>query len=260
MKSDLPKNTQNNEEKILKEIMKGLDTQGYKKLWSYFFEVMRTEKFQKKIKSLRIDFDIPEKCFELQNNFPPKNWKYRLDNPAWNKRIETICAEYDLHFSYWSNVIENYAFYNDLSLIFNSSYDLCFFIDVNNDLKKLDLDEKRMAIKIKKSDDHHFPFAIRISPYASERDIIDFIKKNFTTLIEPNQKRYFENNSIKKVPIGKTKKKKFSIQERNDFLYKNQNLPKKDLMKIISEKYPPAIDYAYITNIISKENKKRKDV
>ena len=247
------------EESALKAILKGLDTQGYKKLWSYFAEVIRTEKFKKKMAVLRAEFDIPEGGFPLQKNFPPKEWKYRLDNPEWNERVEAVCNAYDLHPSYWRNVIENVLFYDSLELVFSTSYDLCLLIDLKEGLKGLDSEEKKRGREIQKADDKHFPLAIRISPYASERDIVDFVRRNFTALIEPNQKRYQKESST----IGKVRQKKSAVQERNDFIYKNRHLPRKELMRLTNDKFAAstgAIDYSYVGTIIRLETKKQKEV
>ena len=102
-----------------------------------------------------------------------------------------------------------------------------------------------------------FPVDIRISPYASERDILDYIKKMYSFFIKPIQERYKE-----KTNLGKVKNKKEIIQLRNDLIYKNRHLKLKEIMALIGEEFGNSaiIDCGYIGKIISLEKKKRKDV
>ena len=110
--------------------------------------------------------------------------------------------------------------------------------------------------EIQQADNEIYPLAIRLSPYASERDIIDYVKKNYAFTIAPAQKSYQKSG----VPIGKLRKKDQKREERNEFIYQNRRLTGKELMGLVNDKFGEVLDYGHIRKIISLENKKRKEV
>lgn len=97
-----------------------------------------------------------------------------------------------------------------------------------------------------------YPIALYINPDVSQRQIQDFISKNWA-FIEAHRKDTKAN-------ISGFRKKKKTIQERNDFIYENQQLPRKEIMRLLYEKYGEKldIDYGYIGKIISLEKKRRE--
>ena len=105
--------------------------------------------------------------------------------------------------------------------------------------------------------DEKFPVVIRVSPYASERDILDYVKKMYSVFILPIQERY-----KKQTTLGKVKNKRQFIQDRNDYIYENRHLPRKEIMRLVTDKFGGeySIDYGYIGKIISLESKKRKEL
>ena len=96
-----------------------------------------------------------------------------------------------------------------------------------------------------------YPIALYINPEASQRQIQDFIAKNWS-FIQAYKKD-------KKINIYRKKKKQ--TQERNDFIYKNRHFPRKQIMMMITDKFGAenTIDYGYIGKIISIEKKRREN-
>ena len=67
-------------------------------------------------------------------------------------------------------------------------------------------------------------------------------------------KQYLDQN----VKIGKIKTKKESIQKRNQFIYENKHLPRRQIQKVVKYSFNESLDYEYIGKIISDEKKRRK--
>ncbi len=93
------------------------------------------------------------------------------------------------------------------------------------------------------------PVALFINPEVSQRQIQNFIAKNWV-YIKVHQKN-------KKGRITGFKKK--STLERNDLIYKNRHLPRKEIMQIINIKFGIILDYGHISKIISLEKKRREN-
>ena len=100
-----------------------------------------------------------------------------------------------------------------------------------------------------------FPVRVDISPYASKRDILDFIRKNYDRIKEIQDK-----HKIKVIKIGKIRSRKPHIQKRNDFIYKHRHLPRREIMRLVSKKFNEVLDYGHIGKIISLEKKRRKEM
>ena len=260
-------------EKELRKILqnkkeKALSTQSHKKLWNYYIEITKSEHFLKTVSKIRNQNQIPEQGFPTPDRnhklleLNPKNrffitpfWKH-ADQPEKNlnniqKEIKKLCKKYNLHYMDWVEVMLNYIFYSEKNIIqLTNSFNLCLVSDLVFEKKE------SFGREFKESDDMAFPIAVRISPYASLRDIKDYIDKMYTSEIKPLQEHH-KNTEIK---IGKFKTKNEKIQERNDFIYQNKDLPLKKLRTEISNKfgYDGILDDGHITKIISLEKKRRE--
>jgi hypothetical protein len=53
--------------------------------------------------------------------------------------------------------------------------------------------------------------------------------------------------------------RKKSTLERNDLIYKNRHLPRKEIMQMVSKKFGKTLDYGHISKIISLEKKRREN-
>ncbi len=229
-------------------------SQGYKKLWNYFTDITKTIYFRKKIDELKKKYDIPLEGFDKSKGMiiPPQEWKYKHTKKQneYGEDVKKICQEYNLHFLFWSTNIDFLVFYNELSNVADDGYDLCLFTDLKEESME------PFSKDTQDADNAYFPLAIRISPFATQRDIIDYIKKHFIVL-KKWQEMYLKD--LKQGNVGKIRKKKESIQKRNDFIYENRKLPRKKIMELVADKFKEYLDYGHIGKIISLEKNKREN-
>lgn len=98
-----------------------------------------------------------------------------------------------------------------------------------------------------------YSIALYINPEASQRQVQDFISKNwdFIKHYEVEDKKVFSN----------IRKKSSLKQKRNDFIYKNKNLPRKKIMQMVNDEFPniEPVDYGNVGKIISLEKKRREN-
>ncbi len=235
---------------------KSWNSQGRVKIENYAKEVVRTTRFQERVLELRKKYEIPVNGFPQVDNrtVPPREWVHShsdTNRELW-KDVEKMCADYGLHFVYWSDPIQSVLFYNEPLEAMHGA-DLCLLVDLQSE------GEDPFSKEIQEADNRFYPLAIRISPQATQRDIIDFIEKH-DVFIKQMQEHYLKDATGQK--IGKVKKKNPKVQERNDFIYENRNLPRRKIMEAIADKFgsEAVIDYGHISKIISLEKQKRKEV
>lgn len=138
---------------------------------------------------------------------------------------------------------------------FANVYDLKHFNDVGLKLYETKEEADRHAgLFIRSEITPITPIAVCINPYMTERDIVDFVKKTYKAGIEPIQKRYRK----KHIKLRDARKKSKKKQERNEFIYKNRNLPISELISLVADTFGQILDYTYIQTIIRKEKEKRE--
>lgn len=239
-----------------KMVDRNYSTQGYKKLWNYYNEIIRSEYFQDKIKYLRKKYNIPIKGFP-KKDLGTKWWSSDDYGPEVGKIFKEICKKYSLHYMDWYEMLIIYLMYNETDPLFHPNDANLFYIDDVIERKQMrgkgDLYEEGGIYE--ESDDMAYPIALRISPYATQRDIVDFIKKMYPK-IKFYQSKYVSND----IKIGKIKTKKPKIQKRNELIYKNRNKTRKEIYKIIDKKFGDSPDEGAIGKIISIERRKRKEL
>jgi hypothetical protein len=244
------------EKEYLEEVGLNFSTQGYKKLWNYLLDVAKADFFRNRVSELRVKYNIPNEGFKNGGILfeMPELWqegytfkgKSKLLRRVWVDLGE-LARKYQLYSPEWKEVLGYYLFYNELKPVYaDNIYNLCFLSDLN-------AEEKTRGKK--KRYDRMYPIAIKISPYATERDILDYVKRMFS-LIKEYQQTY-KNPEAK---IGKVRRKKESIQQRNNFIYENKKLSLNETRKLVSEKFGEYLDYEYIGKIRSEEIRKRKEV
>ncbi len=238
---------------------------GEQKVWNYFLDLIRTDSAQTFIKKLKKKYGIPAEGFAL----PDKNilGAYPDDfehAPEVGNKLVQFCDKHHLNFFVYVPILEQYVYYGLLSPEtwrtwtdddFSGYLSMFCVTDVPRD--------NPTAYKGEKILDTLFPVAIRISPYASQRDLLDFIKNKHVwyNKIESLQKQYRDKDEA----IGKSRTKNKEVQKRNDFIYKHRNLPRREIMRLLiglhkENKRVWEIDEAAISKVISLEKKKRKDV
>lgn len=212
-------------------------SQGFKKLWNYFLNIVQTEKFQNDIKAIRHKYSI-----EVSENGTANDLQNGLRIP-FLKEMGALSSKYGLTSSTWWTTFEPYIFNN--TLVEPMDTDICILSDNINDPD------------LSQDDVEHHPVSIRISPYASKRDILDFVERIYP-FIASIQDSYKDPN----IKIGKFNTRDPVIKEREDFIYQNKHLPRKEVMKMVTDKFGKGyeVDYAYIGKIISNTEKRRKGV
>lgn len=217
-----------------------LETKGHKKLMAYIEEIMRRGSFNQDIKGIRKRFNIP--VVDGVSTFF-KNGGMVLNEPQrerefFRKDLLKVLKKYDL----------SHEWYAYFSMYVMSGIQNHFCVD-----KSI----CKLIYKHDKPPTNEFPVAIGISPNASQREIIDFIKKMF-----PDIKRIQDKYKTKGSRLGKVRTKNPRKQEIGDFIYENQNLPYREIVSLVCKKFPEedteSIDEGSVGKIISLENKRRK--
>lgn len=233
--------------RALEHLEKKKKIKGYIKLRNYFIEITKRKDFEEEILKMRKKYKIPIKGMSRENNKEFLEWvnkhhdlyvndidtdirllakKFYLPN----KPGEIIKAIVECLLHNTPDNPENYQFKSPNSNLFV-------------------IEETR-----KKED--FYPIIIKISPYASQRDIIDFVKTVYTYEILPKQIKRRDKRCL----IGKIKSKKPRNQERNSIIFKNKHLSIKEIKNILKKEGFPLLGYEEIFKIISIERKRRKDV
>lgn len=240
-------------EKFEKRIAKTYSTKGHKKLWQYFLNLFKSDYFQNKIKEWRQWYQIPPNGFkDSQQIFPyPESWKLRYTDSAkkLDSEIDAMCRKFHLHPLYWDDPIRSYLFYNQLEFGHDTDgHNLCQIFDV------VELKKEPFEDSTNEMDDLIFPIAIRISPYATNNDIVDYVRK-MADVIDDFQSSYRKPE----IKIGKIKTKK--AQDRDEFIYQNQDKTGKEIARLVKEKFGgKLLNYEYIPKIIFREKQKRQKV
>lgn len=227
-------------------------TTGYKKLFNYFEEVVNTEKFSSSIVSLRKKYNLPEHGIKGSGDFDDLFFKLTnelLSNRAFQEDLDAFLLDYGLDPLTWGRELTEYIVADEFST--EPYVALCNIWDYKKFVQK----NENLFSTIMNNEDI-YPITLGISPFASERDIIDHVKHTYSQIIKPLQEKY-KNSGLR---IGAVKKKKPKIQERNEFIYKNRELPRREIMSLVSGKFGETLDYGHIGKIISLMKKKRKEL
>jgi hypothetical protein len=235
-----------------------IESQGTKKMWNYFLDVMKKDYFVETIRELRKKYKIPPNGFDVSTRdsyvMPPQGFDRNNEGELRKDIIEKICKKYKLHYFDFSDVLLTFVCYDLVNPL--GQLGTCGLFWVSDVVSEK---EEPFDGLCQQSDDMAYPIAIRISPYASQRDIIDFIKNKvvWKKEIEFLQNKYKDEN----IKIGKIKNKNEEIQKRNDFIYNNKHKSLKEISKMLADKNKNwIIDQGHIGKIISLEKQKRKEV
>lgn len=231
-----------------------LSTKSSKKLLVYLNEITCSQEFKNRIGRMRAKYGIPLEGFELiqKTSVPPKQWRYYDDadkNFQNQKDIKELCENYSLLPDDFASIMEMFLFFNKIFVpVKPNAYNLCMVYDAFAG-KTID------GTGLSKGMDKYFPIALRISPYASKRDIINYIEKNFREVSEIQQT--YKNELIK---IGHVRTKRQGKRKIHEFIWTNQSVPMKELKDLVHEKFKEVLMGHELKAIIKKENKRRKKV
>lgn len=219
---------------------------------SFVQELFTYKGFGKMVRRIRYETSIPRRGFDIalfdklvlqdiHPRFPSKAFKRTL----YIQNVKGLLALYGLSFD-WFEFISDYILFNYIGDVsYNTSQ--IILLDLGNKNNNLAEHKKMLAGAAELN-----PVVFMIPPFASQREISDFIAQNSDN-IKDIQKCYQTGNRR----IGKKKTNNPRIKERNHFIYLNRNLPKLELMRKVNEKFGVILDYTYLNKIIAAEAKKK---
>lgn len=238
---------------------------------------MDSEYFQNRVKEIRKEYKIPNTGLKMSKEVEeelnkqihhyfhlPEELKTKDRNilKEINLYIRDICKKLtienlDLMFFFRIYILYNKKIYTIINGKL-SFVDLCQTQDMIDfaTFFGADLPEDKHTEHLKRNFEY-YPIIIKLHPSVSQRDLVGYIKDNWDS-IEYSLSQYKDENS----KIGKVKKKKLGIKERNDFIYENRHLSSREIMGMLYKKYGFnfEMDQAYIGKIISMEKKRRKEL
>lgn len=217
------------------------------KFVTYVEALIQKPDFNKDIKKLRERYGVPPDGYkdyftdpnDLNNDFPLIILPPKIDNKDFLNDSIKLTKKYGLPTD-WFSIIQNLVAYSEFDW---SDYDTSAISIFDGPKFPSDIREEF----------ENKPVLILINPYNSERDIIDFIKKNYRTKIKPIQDRYV-NTSL---GIGKTRKKNPKIKEIHEFVRENSKVKIKELMGVVNKKFNKNYDYTHIQKIKKTQKEKQ---
>lgn len=237
------------------------DSRGSKKIKHFFLELLDKEDFQAAVKQFRKDYGIPESGFSLSDehvqfkgkHLAPDKWSYPQEGgdnamEIYSADKEKLCKKFKIPVGA-GDLFSHYIVYNAINPL-GMVYGLCETQDCYQigEFKELDEEVTR-----------HYPVAIRLSPYASINDILDYVKVAYTKEVKPLQEKYKD----KKTRLGRAKTKNVSVQQLNTFIYKHGHLSLNTIKDLLKEKNwfgKERLGQSEISKILSSERERREKV
>jgi len=189
----------------------------------------------------------------FQNNTFKKelNQILEIKNPKKvNKQLWGLAKKYNIDYSFGSPLLDLITEKKvDFNQLRGYDVDVCQLYDVVDEFLNpnfpLDFNLPPSKNPEKRAQFNNYPLHIGISKYASQRDIVDFVKKHWEDI-----ESYFANKP--RIPRIKP------MEERNELIWTNKDLPVKDVLKLLEKKYPDnTLTYTDISKIIYDEKKLR---
>ena len=222
-------------------------SQSSSRILAYFTEITKKEYFLKKVAAARRTCRIPKGGFPSKDAFTGWVAKDReAVRESFIQAVDHLREKYDLVLTELDDLFMHFIFFNEV----DESLAIPL-IKVRDTLEtKRTASKFAVGKKIAELEDEFFPIALMVSPYASERDILDFVEKNFTQNIAPQLEKY-----KKGIRLGKTQKKHPHVAKRDNFIWANRKLKRKDIQKKVKDEFNEWLDVNYISKIISRRKK-----
>lgn len=249
------------------------ETESFKKALNYIEALIHQKDFQDKVLEIRGRYGIPDKGLaeiklvpsEFQKDVQLVQIPSELDTFDMREEARLLAQGCGLDVM-WTGIFLHYVIYNSIEIhTLGDAFDvvdLQSFTEpeagpwwdeiITEEGKDYSEDHYREMQKQLRDTAKTHPIALLIHPYASQRDIIDYVKKLFKHKIQPLQERYKDP----KISLGKVRTKNQVVKQRNKFIFQNRNLPKKQITQLVAEKFGDILDYTYINKIITDEEKK----
>lgn len=245
-----------------KKAIKKESVKAQKKMYAYICSLAGNPDFLNAVSVIRTRYSLPEKGFEsdiedvldfVEGLSPSVDEE---GNPTdFRKDIYALATQYHVSLA-WLEAIQDYVLYDDF--FFTKISSLVQIVDLLEVINDADTDEEEdSVVLIRRAFENlsnSFPLAIFVSPYATGRDIIDYVKKEYKKTIEPAQIKHRDS----KVKIGKVRHRSGTVQERDLFICKHKDLPAQKIVSLVSKKYGVLLDYSYINRIIATKCKRKK--
>jgi hypothetical protein len=218
-------------------------TQSWSKVYGWLQDLFINPDFNSEIRLLRKKYNLPENGLEPAKEkeafVTPEGDKIEFTNkmkPAeeWltansnrsrdlNMDLKKIGKKYNVFLPYSRMNVLEYFFFFDSFKDFDASTQL-------NLLSITDVKEMRSYGKTFRAyDDAMWPVMIRISPYASRNDIIDYIDKMYEYRIHPKQNLYKKEG----VSLGTVREKNEEKVRRNRKILSQKNLSQSQMGRIV---------------------------
>jgi hypothetical protein len=223
-------------------------TQGQKKILAFMMDLCRNEQFYAEIVAVRRRYGVPDAGMAIDPNVGViTKWPFEEVKGGADNLKEDI------------NSLQKRYFLRPLSLFPEIlyvliAYDLIYipeYVDLvlSSEAERFSLFGKTDGGKVNLANE--YPVTLRISKHASQRDVIDYVKKHFSKSIELKLKRHRDYRE----ELGKPRLKK--DQEILDSIYEHKDKTASELMGIIATKHGEVYDPAAIAKKRSLEMKRR---
>lgn len=255
------------------------------KLKNYLESYTREKYFTDRVAQIRKDIGIPKNgikfpgvsFFENPDNFIGLNLsiKYQdVNYPVFGARtaiynelltpLPEVFKEPTLILFFNIYILYNERRYEALELFFNGGRDTVSFIKYRIDyIEDKDCDcELRVCEKYMDFWSKKYPIMIGISPYATQNEAIDLIKKRWsdiqdhmTELAKDGNIEQFEKE---KMQLSRIRKRELKSKELEDLVYANKDLNIEELRTLVREKTARILDPGEIGKIKSLAIRRRE--
>jgi len=251
--------------------MKNVPTQ-IRKIINYLGAFFESDQFQDEIKKLRIKYKIPLEGYEFSKEdqgqlnkidhfYFPASYKNKIVDliVPLGKDLNKIREMTPLRFIGFNKILYLYLFHNKLFenvlLPYLKPVNLCRVADSIDEYNDFYLNnDSSMYLNYIDRENNYFPVHLRITPYASKRDIMKFIEENFSSLIKPIQNKYKNPNTN----LGKIRNRRKKGRNNLILSLRSKGKSLNEISKKIKEKSNENLGYEDIAKIISIERKRRK--
>ncbi len=235
---------------------KSLKAAAQKKMRSYIFSLSTNDDFLNSIAQIREMFSLPQNGFvkDVEDELAfiralPAHRDGRGNETDIQKEVYELALRFHLTVP-WLGSVMKYVLYDDF---FPARIESLVQIVGTDAL--VEEQERRQDNNALHNIADAFPVGIFVSPYASQRDIVDYVKERYSQEIEPLLVKHREKDSL----IGRVRARSESIAVRDAFICKHKDLPASKLAHLVYEKYGgKLLDYTYISKIIAKKCKQEK--
>jgi len=217
----------------------------------YIEQLLTSKKFVESVFNIKNINSLPQEGFSLSifdemvvGDIQPRIPKEVANKEKFIKSINNLLLWYGFSQD-WFDFFSDYILYGFVGSIEDKKQ--IFLLDLG---QKNKIRDEHMAILEKNTLQN--PIAILLPPFASQRDIYEFVSINWNE-IERIQRKYNKPS----IDITSIRKKNERVKKRDHFIFKNRHLPKKELLSKIAAEFGDILDYTYINKIIVSETRKK---